>query len=108
MMMLPECLAINAVRLARDWTWRDVGHEMARAGVPMSWRTVHYLCTHDPPPLRPLDRTLHKLRTFVRYLVTKGWVPAPPPEGDAHAAPVLRSHDPRPAARPRRPARLRE
>jgi hypothetical protein len=113
--MLPECLAINTLRLERDWSWKALADVMAEADVRMSWRTVHYLLTQDATQPRARDRTRHKLQKFVRYAQDQGWLPrtAPDPdashEGETHAAPILRSHDARrPHARPRRPARVRE
>jgi len=108
--MLPECLALNRFRLDRNLTWRAMATVVDQAHVDLSWRTLHYLCSHDPPA-RTRDRTLYQVRKLVAYIQAQGWMPPLPSdsEGASDAPSILRSHDARPArGRPRRPTGVRE
>jgi hypothetical protein len=64
-MACPEVAELDAYRLDHDLTWAQLAAEMARADLPMSPRTLHYLVKRAPPEARPLDRTLHKIRVFL-------------------------------------------
>lgn len=67
-MLLPECAELDAYRLARDWTWEKLAEAMAEQGITMSPRTLHYLVKRAHPDIRPRDRTLYKIREFLKYV----------------------------------------
>jgi hypothetical protein len=65
---LPECLALDAHRLDKDWTFKQLGADMARAGIALSPRTLHYLIKRAPADSMPLDRTLYKIRKYLKLV----------------------------------------
>jgi hypothetical protein len=100
-LMSPECYALNKLRLDRDWSFRTLAGKMKQAGVPIPWRTLNYLLTHEDMQVRVRDRTEHKLRKFLAYAKAKRWIT----ERDWNeGAPELRSHDIAPSGRRRRAA----
>jgi hypothetical protein len=64
-MAFPELAELDAYRLDHDLTWAQLAAEMAKADLPMSPRTLHYLVKRAPVDAKPLDRTLHKIRVFL-------------------------------------------
>jgi hypothetical protein len=66
MSLQPELLALDTYRLKHDWSWTQLADEMSKVGVHMSSRTLHYLCrrAHDDAQVR--DRTLLKVRKFLK------------------------------------------
>jgi len=62
--MLTECAELEAFRLARNWTWLELSERMAEYGIDVSPRTLHYVINRRSA--RPLDRTLHKIRQFLK------------------------------------------
>lgn len=60
-----ELAELDALRLDRDWTWAELSAAMDARGVEMSPRTLHYLLKRAPAQAQPLDRTLHKIRTYL-------------------------------------------
>lgn len=73
--MLTECAQLEAFRLDRDWTWAELADHMAEKGIQMSPRTLHYLLKRAPRGARPLDRTLNKIRKYLK--ATEAERPAP-------------------------------
>jgi hypothetical protein len=65
---LPECVELDAIRLDRDWTWAQLAAAMKRAGVDVSPRTLHYILKRAPEDSKPLDRTLYKIRKFLKHI----------------------------------------
>lgn len=65
--MLVEFEELREYRNVHDWTWDQLVADMKRAGVVVSARTVAYLCDPRHLDVRPLDRTLYKIR---KYLAT--------------------------------------
>lgn len=66
--MIPELRALEAYRLDEDLGFPELARRMAKAGVPMSKRTLWYLIKERPAGSKPLDRTLYKIRKFLRIL----------------------------------------
>ena len=62
--MLTECAELEAFRLARNWTWLELSERMAEHGIEIAPRTLHYVVNRRKA--RPLDRTLHKIRQFLK------------------------------------------
>lgn len=67
-MLLPELIALDDYRVRHDWSWRELAIDMTRAGVDCSPRTLHYLVKVAPPRARPLDRTLYKIRVYLKFV----------------------------------------
>jgi hypothetical protein len=65
--LLPELKALDLLRLDQDFTWQELARDMQRAGFQMSARTLHYLLTRAPETVKPLDRTLHKIRRYLEF-----------------------------------------
>jgi hypothetical protein len=61
----PEFDELNTHRLEHDWTWDELAAAMARADLPVSARTLHYVCKRLPPDGHALDRTLFKIRKYL-------------------------------------------
>ena len=68
--MQSEFAALDAYRLDRDWTWQQLAEDMAAHNVAIPARTLHYLCKRAPKNAKPLDRTLHKIRKFLKLIAT--------------------------------------
>ena len=98
--MLPDYFALNLVRLDNDWSYQTLANKMAEAGVGIPFRTLHYLLTHDDKGARSRDRTLHKVRKFLRYAHDHRWTDYDITGDDD--APELRSHDVAPAGKRKR------
>jgi hypothetical protein len=64
--LLPECAALAAVRLSHDWSWAKLSAAMDQADAYIAPRTLHYLLTQMPATAHPHDRTLHKIRRFLK------------------------------------------
>lgn len=73
MAILPECAELDAYRLENDWTFEQLASAMKltrlgpRGGtcfIPM--RTLHYLLKQMPPNAAPRERTLYKMREFLK------------------------------------------
>jgi len=64
--LLPELVALDAYRLRHDFSWNDLAEEMTAANQPMSSRTLNYLCRRAPMNGMVRDRTLLKIRRFLR------------------------------------------
>jgi hypothetical protein len=58
---------LDAIRLDRDWSMRELAIEMDRQGCGISPRTLHYLL-RDKPNTKPFDRTLHKIRVYLTHV----------------------------------------
>jgi hypothetical protein len=65
-MLLPELVALDTYRVSHDLTWTDLARVMKSAGHPMPARTLHYLCRRSHQHARMLDRTLFKIRAFLK------------------------------------------
>jgi hypothetical protein len=87
-MPMSECQVINAIRLEQDWSFRTLAAKMRRGGVVIPWRTLHYLMTQEDKQSLVRDRTQFKLRKFLTYAKTQGWI-----KGETDGAPELRSHN---------------
>ena len=61
----PELAELAALRLDRDWTWKELAAAMRRAGFPISLYTLRYSLKVNRQA-RPIDRTLHKIRRFLQ------------------------------------------
>jgi hypothetical protein len=62
---------LDDLRLERDLSYPALSKEMGRAGYPLGPRTLHQLLRHTNPmgrPMRPHDRTLHKIRRFLELM----------------------------------------
>lgn len=59
---------LDAYRLDRDWTFKQLAEAMARAGVQMSPRTLHYLVKQKGVHTNTQDRIAHKLRKYMRHV----------------------------------------
>lgn len=57
---------LDALRLANDWSFRQLSADMARAGVKASAQTLHQVLTDRTS--KPYDRTLHKIRLYLADL----------------------------------------
>lgn len=57
---------LDAVRLDKDWSFRQLSDDMARAGVIVSAQTLHQVLTDRES--KPYDRTLHKIRRYLNSL----------------------------------------
>jgi hypothetical protein len=64
----PEYEELDAYRLQKDWTFEELAQAMARVGVHMSPRTLHYLVKRSKPGSHPLDRTLFKINTYLEHV----------------------------------------
>ena len=64
--MQPDLAALNTLRIRRDWSWRELAAQMARARVGVAPRTLHHLLT--TPTVVPHDRTLYKIQKFLQIL----------------------------------------
>jgi transcriptional regulator with XRE-family HTH domain len=54
---------LDQVRLANDWTYRELAAAMQREGVGLSSQTLHQLLSDRSS--QPFDRTVHKIREFL-------------------------------------------
>jgi hypothetical protein len=65
-MLLPELTALDDYRLRHNWSWVTLSGEMAKAGTPVSARTLHSICrrAHADATLR--DHTLINIRKFLQ------------------------------------------
>jgi hypothetical protein len=57
---------IVALRLAKDWSFRQLSSDMARVGVTCSAQTLHQVLMDRAT--KPYDRTLHKIRVYLEAL----------------------------------------
>jgi transcriptional regulator with XRE-family HTH domain len=57
---------LAALRLDRDWSYRQLSDDMARVGVRASQQTLHQIL--NDRSLTPYDRTLHKIRVYLDTL----------------------------------------
>ena len=64
----PEYAELDAYRLSKDWTWAELSAAMGRAGITMPLRTLHYLLRQAPADAKPHDRTLYKIRQFLKIV----------------------------------------
>jgi hypothetical protein len=55
-----------ALRLAKDWSFRQLSSDMARVGVTCSAQTLHQVLMDRAT--KPYDRTLHKIRVYLEAL----------------------------------------
>jgi len=65
--LLPELAALHRVRLAHDWTFPQLTAAMRRAKFPVSLYTLYFLLERAPGVVRPRDRTLFKIRMFLKH-----------------------------------------
>jgi hypothetical protein len=65
---IPELIELDQVRLDRDWTWEHLAGEMSDAGLPLCARTLHALLKRKAGMSTPIDRTLHKIRRFLKLI----------------------------------------
>ena len=59
---------LNAIRLARDWSMRELSNHMTARGFKVSTRVLHYLLTNPDPAHRPYDRTQYKIREYLAHV----------------------------------------
>lgn len=64
-----ELRALDAYRLDRDLTYKALSDEMSAADCPIELRALHKLLRTDG--LVPHDRTLNKVRKFLRHVAAK-------------------------------------
>jgi hypothetical protein len=57
---------LDALRLANDWSFRQLSSDMQRVGVIVSAQTLHQLLTDRDA--KPYDRTLYKIRKYFEAL----------------------------------------
>jgi transcriptional regulator with XRE-family HTH domain len=57
---------LDQMRLANDWSYRQLADAMQHAGVGVSSQTLHQLLTDRS--IQPFDRTLYKIRQFLDVL----------------------------------------
>jgi hypothetical protein len=72
---------LDALRLSKDWSFRELSLEMARVGVALSAATLHQVLTDRES--KPYDRTLHKIRRYLDELPTDRKPTARKPKGRA-------------------------
>jgi hypothetical protein len=58
--------ALDQYRIERDWSFEELATAMARAKCVISKRTLHYLCKRLPADGNPLDRTVYKIKKFLK------------------------------------------
>lgn len=85
----PEYAAIRALRLYHHWTYKSLSDMMARAGVRIPHRTLHYLLTKEEKLPRARETTVYNLRSFLEWARQQGYITD---EMSKHE-PALRSHD---------------
>lgn len=66
--LLPELAKLDAIRLDRDWSMRELAIAMDRHGCGISPRTLHYLLREHTTTAKPFDRTLHKIRVYLAHV----------------------------------------
>lgn len=57
---------LDALRLEKDWSFRELSADMARLGVTVSSQTLHQLIADRE--VKPYDRTLYKIRKYFEEL----------------------------------------
>jgi hypothetical protein len=57
---------LDALRLANDWSFRQLSSEMERVGVLVSAQTLHQVLADRQA--KPYDRTLYKIRKYFEHL----------------------------------------
>ena len=62
----PELEALRDLRLARDWSWRQLGDHLHDCGVNVSPHTLQRLMAD--PSRQPNERTLYKLQRFLKNI----------------------------------------
>jgi hypothetical protein len=66
--MTPECAELDLIRLEHDWTWEQLAADMEKRGIKLSVRTLHYNIKRAPADVVPLDRTLYKIRQYLKLV----------------------------------------
>lgn len=58
---------LNALRLARDWSYRELAADVARVtGLAISFQTLQPLLAKPAAErAKPYDRTIHKIRLYL-------------------------------------------
>lgn len=64
----PEYAELNAYRLEKNWTWRQLAAAMSEADAPLSHRTLYHLLKRAHVDERPLDRTIYNIRKFLAHV----------------------------------------
>jgi hypothetical protein len=64
----PEIAALDAYRLEHDWTFDQLAEAMDRAHCAIPARTLHYLLKRLPRDAKPLDRTIFKIKKFLKLM----------------------------------------
>lgn len=59
-------VALDAYRIDHDLSWRALAAEMVAADCPVPARTLHYLCRRSHSDASIRDRTLLKIRAFMK------------------------------------------
>jgi len=57
---------LDALRLANDWSFRQLSSDMERVGVVLSAQTLHQVLADRET--KPYDRTLYKIRKYLEHL----------------------------------------
>lgn len=65
---------LDALRLAKDWSFRQLSADMARVGISASSQTLHQVLTDRES--KPYDRTLYKIRKYFEVIDAKTARPA--------------------------------
>jgi hypothetical protein len=60
---------LDALRLANDWSFRQLSADMERVGIILSAQTLHQLLTDRDA--KPYDRTLYKVTQYFEQLDAK-------------------------------------
>jgi hypothetical protein len=58
--------ALDNYRIERDWSFEELATAMKRHKCVISKRTLHYLCKRLPAEANPLDRTVYKIKKFLK------------------------------------------
>jgi hypothetical protein len=64
----PEYAELDAYRLEKHWTWKQLAAAMRDADCPLSGRTLYHLLRRAHVDERPLDRTIYNIRKFLAHV----------------------------------------
>lgn len=59
-------VALNELRLSRNWSYPQLAADMARVGHHVAAKTLHALLTTEGQ--KPYDRTLYQIRRYLEVL----------------------------------------
>jgi hypothetical protein len=88
MTLSPELIALDRYRVEKDMTWHDLSAAMKAAGHAMPARTLHYLCRRSNEHAMMRDRTMFKIRAFLKVKRVRVVDGAEPLEGSIPTHPA--------------------